>query len=458
MEPCPPGTTRCGQLCKDTNTDNDHCGDCFTPCESPDPNTAATCVDGVCQRTCDASQRLCEGICRDTDNDLQHCGACGEVCTTAIVGAAPFCEQGSCKYRCADGLRDCGNRCADTLSSNQDCGDCNNPCTTGIPGASAACAAGSCLLTCPNGLVPCSGQCVDTTNSLTHCGGCNAPCSGAPANAASICTGGGCTFQCNTGYRRCDGACVAELNNLQHCGSCGNACTAPPNATPVCNGVTCDFACNAGFVRLGNRCATFGGVFRTNGDLCSTAACYEGNILNGDSCSCPPGFADQVMQVLDDSNCSTLVNPPFGWGEVHACVGGTANAAADFGGVYQLDRARACVVPNALTGTCTCLSGYAGIELPHNGACYRRMYTVACFKQSSPRSTFAGAFAISDRLDSPPTPPVCLSANPVTGNCSCPMGSSAEAIRSIHGPANSGPSDCSRANQIGANLVFCSVP
>jgi hypothetical protein len=183
------------------------------------------------------------------------------------------------------------------------------------------------------------------------------------------------------------------------------------------------------------------------GAICFTPACYAGNPLNGGQCYCPPGFTDQVMQVLDDTACSTPPNPPYGWA-VHACVGGTPNAAADFGGVFQQNRNRGCNTANAFTGVCACPAGFSGIELPHNGGCYERVFTTVCFNASAPRSTLAGAYVVSDGG-------ACRSGNPATGTCSCPAGSSPQQMRAIYGPATT---DCRRDNQFGANLVFCSVP
>jgi len=101
---CAAGLTNCGGVCRDTRSDEAHCGLCGMACVA-----GRSCSEGVC---CAAGQRNCSGICRDLLGDDAHCGGCGTSCTSqqrCVMGAcaacgamgAPCCSQSPA---CAMGL------------------------------------------------------------------------------------------------------------------------------------------------------------------------------------------------------------------------------------------------------------------------------------------------------------------------------------------------------------------
>jgi hypothetical protein len=83
---CAAGLTNCGGVCRDTRSDEAHCGLCGMACVA-----GRSCSEGVC---CAAGQRNCGGICRDLLGDDAHCGGCGTSCTSqqrCVMGACAAC-------------------------------------------------------------------------------------------------------------------------------------------------------------------------------------------------------------------------------------------------------------------------------------------------------------------------------------------------------------------------------
>jgi hypothetical protein len=92
---CDLGTTKCGLLCIDTNTDHDNCGGCVpaTPPQVPGVvcQPAEFCNGGVCALICTPPLELCNGRCVNLDSDDANCRVCGLAC-----GAAAACIEGDC--------------------------------------------------------------------------------------------------------------------------------------------------------------------------------------------------------------------------------------------------------------------------------------------------------------------------------------------------------------------------
>ncbi|CAG8662423.1 13574_t:CDS:2 [Cetraspora pellucida] len=112
---CPKNQTLCDNTCVDTNTDNQNCGSCGTPC------TNGICESGQCM--CPQNQTLCNNTCIDTNTDTQNCGSCGTPCANGEI-----CESGQCM--CPKNQTLCDNTCIDTNTDNQNCGSCNTTCFT----------------------------------------------------------------------------------------------------------------------------------------------------------------------------------------------------------------------------------------------------------------------------------------------------------------------------------------
>ena len=90
---CPDGETSCGEgaaaICVDTSATPEHCGACFSACETP-----TICSNGSCQ--CDSGLAFCEHVCVDVNTALSDCGGCGRVCRGSCVDGA--CLGGSCAH------------------------------------------------------------------------------------------------------------------------------------------------------------------------------------------------------------------------------------------------------------------------------------------------------------------------------------------------------------------------
>jgi hypothetical protein len=88
---CPPGTTRCGNSCVDTNVDIANCGGCGNDCDGASDSTAhgaPTCSGGHCGYVCypgfaDCNHLLSDGCEVDLRSDQKNCGGCGKACDAA---------------------------------------------------------------------------------------------------------------------------------------------------------------------------------------------------------------------------------------------------------------------------------------------------------------------------------------------------------------------------------------
>ena len=177
--PCPTGgcgsLALCNGVCRNTQTDRNHCG--------------------ACGRTCATGQACCGGMCRTTQNDIAHCGTCGNACPMR-PSSTPVCVSGTCSFMCATGTDNCDmnatNGCETSLSTPLNCGACRRACNA--TNGTAACMNAQCAITCNMGFGDCDGNLMNgcetnTTTSRMHCGACMRPCMG-----AQMCVGGVCTM------------------------------------------------------------------------------------------------------------------------------------------------------------------------------------------------------------------------------------------------------------------------
>ena len=306
---CPSGQGACdsdpNNGCEtNTNTSNDHCGACNTPCQ-PSGGTGQ-CVNGQCTLVgCAAPFENCDsdranGCETNLLNDPLHCGSCLTSCFKANTDS--FCNGGNCNIvGCLNDYGDCNLDASDGCETNlgnsmANCGGCNLPCN--LAHASEACVPslttglGVCtLLGCDAGyencnLDPTDGCEIDTDTNVSNCGNCFSPCD--YDNAAASCNGGTCQMgACDPDYANCNGftadGCEAHLTDeVAHCGTCATNCnTVFPNSDVSCNGGACIFAgCDPGFYdidgSLSNGCeyaCTFTSATDTPDDAFTDANC-----------------------------------------------------------------------------------------------------------------------------------------------------------------------------------------
>ncbi len=129
---CPTGTTDCGGICVDLQTDVDNCGTCGNVCPEGQLGFVRGCAAGNCffmrERACAEGLSSCNGVCVDRQTDSANCGVCGNVCA-----AGEICFVGQCArdHRCGAGLTNCNDVCVDLLVDPANCGVCGNVCAVG---------------------------------------------------------------------------------------------------------------------------------------------------------------------------------------------------------------------------------------------------------------------------------------------------------------------------------------
>jgi hypothetical protein len=136
------------------------------------------------------------------------------------------------------------------------------------------------------------------------------------------------------------------------------------------------------------------------------------------------------MQVLSDYTCAPLL-PPWGWEALLLCYPGTWNSNGDFAGAYHVAYG-SCVEGNpAAGGACNCPAGTQRVEFPVTGDCWNQETVAMCFRPGAPRTRFAGAYFLSTSVYDGDNG--CITANPLTGACTCPAGSNSIPTRAIYG-------------------------
>jgi hypothetical protein len=129
---CPAGTTDCGGVCLDLQTDVNNCGACGNVCPEAQPGFDVGCAAGNCffmrERACAEGLSSCNEVCVNRQTDPANCGTCGNVCAPGQI-----CFGGQCAtdHRCDAGLTNCNDVCVDLLIDPANCGVCGRVCATG---------------------------------------------------------------------------------------------------------------------------------------------------------------------------------------------------------------------------------------------------------------------------------------------------------------------------------------
>ena len=193
------------------------------------------------------------------------------------------------------------------------------------------------------------------------------------------------------------------------CGVVGKACCQPGN--------TCDSgACLRGL------CSAYGGLYGQDRG-CGTSVCTARNAYTA-GCSCPAGFtalaAVDVPRTCDDGGVGSTA--------LVLCTTG-ASGLSSWMGLWVQEQSTAscadsCLVPNASTSECSCPAGSqalsARIEEASQGCAGGGKTLALCVDPKAAAANFRGAYV----LGLAGTARACV-ANPVTGSCTCPTGSSA---------------------------------
>ncbi len=230
----------------------------------------------------------------------------------------------------------------------------------------------------------------------------------------------------------CDGKCVDVMTNAEHCGECDNPCAAGPNTEGACVDGMCTSACAPGFADDGGVCKNFFGAHESYPATC--AGCSTANAYSG-SCSCPAYAPDLALHVQSD--CPAI--PMREKTELKLCLAGAVAPDSDFGGAYQVDdvdgwcgATAQCRVGNPLAGgACACPAGFEQnvavrsiVRLPCDNS-EAGTVIVFCGNQNAPFTSYAGAYQFDDLGTQ------CRVANPWTGACSCPSGTTDRVFRAM---------------------------
>lgn len=289
---CGKNEMKCGDSCVTVVKNNEHCGTCDNACTD-----GTTCVWRTCEIDC-GDQIRCDGQCVDALNDRNNCGKCGKTCADDKV-----CANGSCTDKCPEaGQMVCGGACIDVLADNQNCGECGNVCQL-----HRTCIDGVCQDVCadPNQVI-CDSVCSDLMTDNAHCGDCSTPCVD-----GFYCSNGACIDTCPVeGQKVCNQACTDVASNNDHCGECGIACNDNQRCEAgVCvetceteDYLVCEHTCmdvtanNAHCGACGNACA--------DNQYCSGSTCIdtceaEGQKVCGHTC---------IDVLADNNNCGDCGN------------------------------------------------------------------------------------------------------------------------------------------------------
>jgi hypothetical protein len=213
----------CGDVCGAGET-------CCCATELP-PGVLCNCINlfsddinhcGACNNQCSgAYDACCGGVCRDLNSDEVNCGECFKDCPGSTI-----CQEGTCL--CPSGLTDCGGgRCLNLQTANANCGACGHAC-----GSCEHCDNGvcqlpecppgqtfdlqTCVCNCPPGTTDCGSGCVDIR---LNCGGCGHSC------FEQCCGPGGCG-EGTSSIGCCEGVCMEVVT------TCAAAIAA---GVPPCN-------------------------------------------------------------------------------------------------------------------------------------------------------------------------------------------------------------------------------
>ncbi|MBO4349575.1 MAG: choice-of-anchor L domain-containing protein [Proteobacteria bacterium] len=329
--------TCCNNVCRDTTSNVNHCGECDHACQLKE-----VCEKGVCipasASSCPIDELLCGEECTSVVDNPDHCGACDHVCASDETCVNRLCVR-DCK-----GLAHCGDSCVDLLADAGNCGKCGNACA-----AEEACINGVCTDTCPGANeVICSQTCADLQTNPNHCGQCGTACL-----ENEVCLSGSCTDTCpNEGEVICNHQCVNLQSDPTFCGSCDNAC----QDTERCAEGSCVSTCeNANSAICGHVCIDVTNDSQNCGGC--HAKCNDNEVCSHGVCGCPadnPNCNESAQTCTDTTKtlcndlCVDLQNDNYNCGSCgHACgdnvicsngvcLDCTGKIPCDDGGCYDL--------------------------------------------------------------------------------------------------------------------------
>ena len=76
---CPEGKTPCNDRCVNLKRNENHCGECFNPCDE-----GVECINGRCAASCPPDTKLCNN------------GQCANCCDNADCSGCATCQSGTC--------------------------------------------------------------------------------------------------------------------------------------------------------------------------------------------------------------------------------------------------------------------------------------------------------------------------------------------------------------------------
>ena len=343
-------------------------------------------------------KKLCAGKCIDLTNDVDHCGGCDQVCPDR-ANATRTCNTAVCGFACNTGFDDCNK-------------------------------------------VPLDGCEIATSSALDNCGSCGKACP-TGVGATPHCTAGTCSLTCNSGFGDCDGTPGCETNtttSTTNCGACGKVCPSGATTDATCSSGTCGTTCKSGFVSTSGFCSNVAGAFATNPG-CS--GCGNANPYTS-GCSCPSGFSPTGAFVARTDACGITGST------IQFCESGGA-AVGVWGGAFQTDDPVSCGIAcrsaNAKTGGCSCPAGYNTefVRVLITNGCGSKIGSQIgiCVHPTVALDDFGGVYQVDDAV---PGGAGCRVANVRTGDCSCPSGFGASAVRTLVD---------SSSGEIGAQLFTC---
>ncbi len=259
--------TCCDGVCRDTQSNVKHCGECGHACDDNEICEGGKCIPQG-SGSCPENEALCGDSCVSIVNNPEHCGSCDNAC-----GPGEICIDRACALDCG-GLAHCNDSCVDLLTNGENCGKCGNSCPEG-----QACINGSCSDKCAvESQVICDHDCSDLQIDPKHCGSCETSC---PEN--EICVDGSCSGTCsNESELVCNHQCVNLQTHAEFCGSCDTACLdnarcVDGNCVENCD-IETDAICKHVCINIKNDRANCGGC-----DI----VCTEKEICQDGVCSCP---------------------------------------------------------------------------------------------------------------------------------------------------------------------------
>ena len=198
-------------------------------------NTGSDCIAAGVGNEC------CGDLCVNTQTDANNCGECGTSCASGLIcrnGQCGFCQSsGECPDPTAEEC--CGKRCINVHSDDPlNCGGCGNECAdteTCVKGicerVTSACGPG---YKCPSGHSCCSHHAFETTGYASCYAGTHW------SDCTCVYVGGNDPDNCGSCFRKCEP--IVETNEAPNCfqGACEKCppgwtyCNPPPHGHEEC--------------------------------------------------------------------------------------------------------------------------------------------------------------------------------------------------------------------------------